>query len=106
MEPTIAPMMMLVTVIPKTEEERGAESVLIRRPSLVLSVTQTRGSSQTTNRLDQDTSISRRRVQGEEGRKKVGIVTLLPRQRDSEEERWALIQGNGKNIQKKLTEMS
>lgn len=40
MEPTIAPMMMLVTVIPETEEERGAESVLIS-PSLVLSVTQT-----------------------------------------------------------------
>lgn len=106
MEPTIAPMMMLVTVIPETEEERGAESVLIRCPSLVLSVTQTRGSSQTTNRLDQDTSISRRRVQGEEGRKKVGIVTLLPRQRDSEKERRALNQGNGNNIQKKLTEMS
>lgn len=31
MEPTMAPMMMLVTVIPETEEEeRGAESVLNR----------------------------------------------------------------------------
>lgn len=40
MEPTMAPMMMLVTVIPETEEESGAKSVLNRCTSLVLSFTQ------------------------------------------------------------------
>lgn len=39
MEPTMAPMMMLVTVIPETEEERGAERALNRCASLVSSVT-------------------------------------------------------------------
>lgn len=65
MEPTMAPMMMLVTVIPESEEERAAKSVLNRSASLVLSITQTRGNSQTTNSLQQDTAFSRRRAQGE-----------------------------------------
>lgn len=74
----MAPMMMLVTVIPETEEERGAESVLNRCASLVSSITRTGGNSQATNSLRQDTAFSRRRAQGEEGRKEVGINTLLP----------------------------
>lgn len=95
MEPTMAPMMMLVTVIPETEEERGANSVLSRCASLVSSITRTRGISQTTNILQQDMAFSRRRAQGEQGRKELGINTLLSHlQRDSEEEWWALIQEN------------
>lgn len=78
MEPTMAPMMMLVTVIPETEEERGAGSVLNTCASLVSSITPTGGNSQATNSLRQDTAFSRRRAQGEEGRKEVGKNTLLP----------------------------
>lgn len=68
MEPTMAPMTMLVTVIPEPEEERrGAKSVLNRCASLFSSITQARGNSQTTNSLRQHTAFSRRRAQGEEG---------------------------------------
>lgn len=104
MEPTIAPMMMLVTVIPETEEEEGSQECVNQMPvARPVSHTNTR---EFTNHKQAGSGHINQQEKSSRRRREEGRVTLLPRQRDSEEERWALIQGNSNNIQKKLTEMS
>lgn len=84
MEPTMAPMMMLVTVIPETEEERaeGGQSVLNRRPPVAFLVDHTNTREFTNHKqtaaghgIQQEKSSRRRREEGR-GEERAAVAPL------------------------------